>query len=141
MHIGELIKAAREEGGLTQAQAAEALLVTRQTVSNWETGKSLPDILSLLRMRQLYQISLDALLTGDADLMEKIRQDALRQRQERRVVRFGGAAAILGITALGLGSLWRDTPFWDFFSAALPWVLLGLSLLLSLTVPEGPGAK
>ena len=41
MDICEQIKEARIEAGLTQEQAAEALFVSRQTVSNWETGDSL----------------------------------------------------------------------------------------------------
>lgn len=41
MELFEKLKAARAQAGLTQEQAAEALLVSRQTVSNWETGGSL----------------------------------------------------------------------------------------------------
>ena len=59
MNIGDKIKTAREENKLTQAQAAESLMVSRQTVSNWENGKSLPDIISVIRMSELYRISLD----------------------------------------------------------------------------------
>ena len=59
MNIGDKIKNAREENKLTQTQASESLMVSRQTISNWENGKSLPDILSVIRMSELYQISLD----------------------------------------------------------------------------------
>ena len=41
MEIGTKIKRARNEAKLTQEQAAEALGVSRQTVSNWENGGSL----------------------------------------------------------------------------------------------------
>lgn len=41
MEIGKKLKQARAQAGLTQEQAAEALFVSRQTVSNWETGDSL----------------------------------------------------------------------------------------------------
>ncbi len=36
-------------------------MVSRQTISNWENGKSLPDIVSILNLSDLYQISLDEL--------------------------------------------------------------------------------
>ena len=62
MGIGIKIKEARANKGLTQEQAAEALLVSRQTISNWENGKSLPDIVSVIKMSELYEISLDGLL-------------------------------------------------------------------------------
>lgn len=41
MNIGEKIKNAREEHKLTQTQAAENLMVSRQTISSWENGGSL----------------------------------------------------------------------------------------------------
>lgn len=41
MEIGKKLRQARTQAGLTQAQAAEKILVSRQTVSNWETGGSL----------------------------------------------------------------------------------------------------
>lgn len=42
-----------------KGQVAESLLVSRQTISNWENGKSLPDIVSVIRMSELYNVSLD----------------------------------------------------------------------------------
>ena len=53
MEIGTLIKAARKNSGLTQEQAAEALDVSRQTLSNWENGKTYPDIISVITMSDL----------------------------------------------------------------------------------------
>lgn len=40
MGIGKKLRQARTQAGLTQEQAAERILVSRQTVSNWETGVS-----------------------------------------------------------------------------------------------------
>ena len=54
------------ETGLTQEQAAAQLGVSRQTVSNWETEKSYPDIQSVIRMSELYGVSLDLLLKEPA---------------------------------------------------------------------------
>ena len=68
MEIGALIKNARNQSGLTQEQAAEALGVSRQTVSNWETGKSYPDIVSVIRMSDLYDVSLDHLLKEETSM-------------------------------------------------------------------------
>lgn len=62
MEIGLKLKRARREKGLTQEQAAEALGVSRQTVSNWENNKSYPDIVSVIKMSDLYSVSLDHLL-------------------------------------------------------------------------------
>lgn len=61
MEIEKKLKEARTNVGLTQEQVAEKIMVSRQTISNWENGKSLPDIVSILNLSDLYQISLDEL--------------------------------------------------------------------------------
>ena len=79
MEVKEQIRAYRSSLGLSQEELAEALYVTRQTVSNWETGKSYPDIQSRLRLSALYGVSLDQLIKGDAERMkEKIYDDEIR---------------------------------------------------------------
>lgn len=65
MDIGSKIRQSRTEARLTQEQAAEALGVSRQTISNWENEKSYPDIVSVLKMSDLYHVSLDYLLKGE----------------------------------------------------------------------------
>lgn len=65
IEIGQKIQLARKDAGLTQEQAAEKLSVSRQTLSNWENEKSYPDICSVLRISELYGVSLDALLKDD----------------------------------------------------------------------------
>lgn len=64
MEIGSKIKEARAKSELTQEQVAEVLGVSRQTISNWENGKSYPDIVSVIKMSDLYDVSLDYLLKG-----------------------------------------------------------------------------
>ena len=62
MDIGTKIKNARIAAQLTQEQVADALGVSRQTMSNWENGKTYPAIISVIKMSDLYGISLDHLL-------------------------------------------------------------------------------
>ena len=47
MEIGSKLRQARQRTGMTQEQVAREIHVSRQTISNWETGKSLPDVLSV----------------------------------------------------------------------------------------------
>ena len=61
MDIGTKIKEARLSAQLTQEQAAEQLGVSRQTISNWENNKTYPDIISVIKMSDLYEVSLDRL--------------------------------------------------------------------------------
>ena len=54
MEFSEVIKKARLQKGLTQQELADKIFVTRQTISKWELGKSVPDQLSLkLLFREL----------------------------------------------------------------------------------------
>ena len=79
MEVKNQIRAYRSGLGMSQEELAEAVFVTRQTVSNWETGKSYPDIQSLLRLSALFGISLDQLIKGDAEQMkEKINAEEIR---------------------------------------------------------------
>ncbi|WP_143786743.1 helix-turn-helix transcriptional regulator, partial [Oenococcus oeni] len=61
MSLGESLKSARNAVGLTQDQVAKKMYVTRQTVSRWEQGKTLPNIYVLRELKQLYGLSLDNL--------------------------------------------------------------------------------
>ena len=74
MEIGSIIKSARNEAHLSQEKAAEALGVSRQTVSNWENEKSYPDIISVIKMSDLYFISLDHLLKEEVSMKQTYRE-------------------------------------------------------------------
>lgn len=65
LDIGKKIQTSRKEAGLTQEQAAELVGVSRQTISNWENEKSYPDIISVIKMSDVYGVSLDYLLKGE----------------------------------------------------------------------------
>ena len=59
--LGKQLKFIREQKGYSQAQIAESLGTTRQTISNWENNKTILDSASLIRLADFYQISLDEL--------------------------------------------------------------------------------
>ena len=68
MDIGKRIQEARLNAKLTQENAAEALGVSRQTISNWENEKTYPDIVSVVKMSDLYSVSLDRLLKEEKSM-------------------------------------------------------------------------
>lgn len=74
MEIGRKLKEARIQCALTQEKVAEELQVSRQTISNWENEKSYPDILSVIKLSDLYKISLDELLKGDMNLIKHLEE-------------------------------------------------------------------
>ena len=63
--LGSRLKAARAEASMTQGLVAEALGVTRQTVSAWETGASCPSAIRLGQLAAMYCICAHRLLFGE----------------------------------------------------------------------------
>ncbi|MBR4733427.1 MAG: helix-turn-helix transcriptional regulator [Lachnospiraceae bacterium] len=72
MELSNQMKKYRTEAGLSQDALAEKIFVSRQTISNWETGKNYPDINSLLRMSEVFGVSVDALLKGDVEEIKEM---------------------------------------------------------------------
>ena len=60
--IGKNLKQLREQKGLKQDELAELLFVTRQTVSNYENGRSRPDIETLMKIAEILEITANELL-------------------------------------------------------------------------------
>lgn len=103
MNFGETLQSLRKKHGLTQETLGEQLHVTRQTVSNWETGKNYPDLELLVALSNLFDISLDILLKGDGHMIHKIdqeRSDGRRLRKSSWIGRCGGAGLGLLCSAL-----------------------------------------
>ncbi len=82
MELARQIRQRRIERGLSQDELAKAVFVSRQTVSNWETDKTYPDVQSLLLLSQLFGVSIDELVQGDIAVMRRtIEEDSKRMRQ------------------------------------------------------------
>ena len=80
MDIGTRIKKYREKQNISQDELALKVFVSRQTISNWETNKSYPDIKSLTMLSNIFNVSLDEFIKEDIREMkiivdkEKIRE-------------------------------------------------------------------
>ena len=64
MSLGTNISRLRAEKRLSQGDLAEVLEVSRQSVSKWETDSSVPDLDKLIKLSQLFGVTLDELVTG-----------------------------------------------------------------------------
>ena len=81
---------------LSQDELAEKIFVSRQTVSNWETGKNYPDIRSLLLLSTLFNISLDQLIKGDVEIMK----EEIKETEIKKLNRCGIAMGIFAAAAV-----------------------------------------
>ena len=64
--IGSNIASFRKAAGLTQAGLAEKLNYSDKAISKWERGESVPDVLTLMQLSQLFGVTMDALVSGDS---------------------------------------------------------------------------
>ena len=72
MNIGEQINNLRKKHGLSQDDFANLFNVSRQTISNWENGKSYPDLEMIIKVSDYFKISIDELLKNDVQTVKKI---------------------------------------------------------------------
>ena len=133
MEIEKKLKDVRMQAGLTQEQVAEKIMVSRQTVSNWENGKSLPDIVSIMSLSDLYQISIDELLKGDKRMKEKMEKDANIAKANKRVI-LTTAIITLVVGIIYSISIFVGGAFYEFCGSAIQWVMLGIGTACALTL-------
>ena len=91
------------ENQLTQEEFGKLFHVTRQTVSNWENGKSYPDLQILVSMSNQFDISLDILLKEDSKMvqsMDKERAMGIIKHEKSIVDFFTGAGTGLVVSCL-----------------------------------------
>lgn len=96
MTIGELLKEARLQAGLTQEKVAEAIGVSRQSISNWENDKTYPDVINVIALSELYQVSLDYLLKGSKDYMKHLDESTDIVKSNKALIR----SIVLGVLAI-----------------------------------------
>lgn len=135
MGLGEKIYTLRTEKGMSQTDLAEALEVSRQSISKWETDASVPELDKLIKLSEIFSVSLDELILGresatvegKAKPKEQINAPSQTRKIAGTILLCFGAVVWLLITVLG-----------DFFSGLLfssPFVLCGLVLLLKRRLP------
>lgn len=90
MNIGNQILNIRKENQLTQEEFGKLFHVTRQTVSNWENGKSYPELQILVSISNQFDISLDTLLKEDLKMVQSIDKERVMGiiKREKSVVDF-----------------------------------------------------
>ena len=125
MQIGKQIQDHRQRLGLTQDDLAAKLVVTRQTISNWENDRHYPDVENLLLLSQLFQLSLDELVKGDVVQMKHKISTSHNERDAKLMLSLMVAATVAVGPSLFLPRYWAFLP---------PAVLWGLALIPALRI-------
>ena len=140
MSLSEKILSLRTGLGLSQEELAEKLEVSRQSVSKWETGQSVPDLDKLIRLADLFSISVDELVReGERPQPPQPPQPQVvyvkKERQGLTGTQKAGVCLELTGLALDLLGLVGENSLIVFIGAAL--IVLGLPGFLVLRNPDG----
>lgn len=119
MEIGQKLKSARTNSKMTQEKVAEEIQVSRQTISNWENNKSYPDIVSVIKLSDLYNISLDQLLKGDSDLMKHLEESTDVVKSNKKLITVIIINIIIIIAFMLMGSIINTSKYFMIVAAAM----------------------
>ena len=141
MTLGEKIKEARKEHGLSQEQFAEKLCVSRSAVAKWETDKGTPDIENLKAIASLLNVSIDYLLDdGEKEISEVVTKESYdiksygkgikKAKKDRVMLEKFPEAKIYQL--LGEMKRKRSVKIIDFLIGFFTWAPFDLSKLFSI---------
>ena len=114
--IGKLLKELRIKHGLTQLELANKVNVTYQAVSRWEKGINTPNLVTLVALKDLYQISIDELLMQVKTKVEVVPRDFV----PHWMIRFFLIPIILMVFSFGL------TQFYLFLNVTQAMVVIAI---------------
>ena len=143
MDIGTKLQKARLQAKLTQEQVAESLGVSRQTISNWENEKTYPDIINVIKMSDLYAVSLDHLLKEEqpmSNYIDYLEESTNVVKSKNKLSRQLIIITYLIIWAFSLIFFWFFTSGSDAMAYSLMflWILLPVTtFILSLLIGKG----
>lgn len=151
MTLAEKITALRGEHKLSQGDLAEQLDVSRQSVSKWETGQAVPELEKIIKLADLFDVSVDELVREGETLPPEAPQADRAQASEPEapsptephikivymdrksltpLQKFGIVALVLGALTLFCGAVSMYIPIFG-----VPMILLSLPLILAKKHP------
>lgn len=120
MTVGEKIFALRKEHGLSQEELGQMMMVSRQTVSFWETGQTVPTVDNLIRLKEVFGVTVDDLL-GCAEKPDedqpldacRFRFDDAELKQYVKDLSFRGKAVGAVFITVGVMFLFQTVVSWS----------------------------
>ena len=129
MNVGARIKKHREKQNISQDELALKIFVSRQTISNWETSKSYPDIKSLTMLSNIFHVTLDDFIKGDIEEMKRIVSKEKIEKFNIMSYIFLAEMLILMFSAYPLFKI-------DGYIGAIIWALFFVITIVTATIIE-----
>lgn len=133
MQLGQTIVKIRKEHELTQEAFAKKFNVTRQTVSNWENEKSYPDLLTLVKISDMFGYSLDTMLKENPDMTEKMNNDMKLGSRLEKIYNKRLTIAVIGSIICCI--TWFIS--WKFFNNSFEIVVWIMSIVICVLITIG----
>ncbi|REH78558.1 transcriptional regulator [Staphylococcus felis] len=126
MDVGQQIRRYRTECELSQAELAEKIYVSSQTISNWENERSYPDLHHLIVLSTLFQVSLDQLVKGDVE-------DMKNAVDQSNMDKYGWLMCLfIALAAISTGPALKYSEGW--FGLLVPVILWAISMHYALKI-------
>lgn len=109
--LGKKLMEIRKENKMSQEEFAELFNVSRQTVSAWENSKSYPDIETLIRISEKFNISLDILLKENTKMVKDIDRKVKDNKKLKIIITVLLTCLVLGVVILLLNSYWEKKEY------------------------------
>ena len=84
MKFNEKLLELRKKKGWSQEELGDKLDVSRQTISKWESGQTTPELEKLIKLSELFEITVDELIKGDKDISNNISNEIDRNDKENK---------------------------------------------------------
>lgn len=116
-NIAKAVLKIRQDNKLSQEQFAEMVGVTRQAVSRWEMGVSVPNINTLILISEKFDIPVDEMLKS-GDVVEKIDNNKTPFKKDRNYSIVFLIIGILGLISIPFWAEWKQKKNMELFKTA-----------------------
>ncbi|CRH17950.1 XRE family transcriptional regulator [Carnobacterium maltaromaticum] len=117
MKLDKQIQSKRKNLNLSQEALADKIFVSRQTISNWENGRSYPDIQNLLLLSAIFDVTLDELVKGDIEVMKKKVSSSKMDKYTIIMISF------ILLSMLSIGPSLYLPSYWAFLPPIVLWLV------------------
>ena len=131
-NIAKAVLKIRQDNKLSQEQFAEMVGVTRQAVSRWEMGVSVPNINTLILISEKFDIPVDEMLKS-GDIVEKIDNNKTPFKKDRNYSIVFLTIGILGLISIPFGAEWQQKKIWNFLKQPMS---IHMTIFLNIHYPS-----
>ncbi|KRM14797.1 hypothetical protein FD31_GL001656 [Companilactobacillus nantensis DSM 16982] len=100
MRIGDQLQKQRKLHNMSQNELADKLHISRQSISKWENGATLPSFSNVIAISDLFGVSLDELIRGDEELMSKFEDDKIRLSKTETIFTIGLSLVFISLIVI-----------------------------------------